>query len=247
MKIKKRFLLAGTALGGAFAVHSLLPMLYNRWLNPQVIRNSGVPGTVMLTFDDGPDARYTGRILDLLKAEGVKAAFFAVTSMARENEALIDRMIAEGHTVGFHSIDHQNAMVRGFWHTRKDFLEGYHFLKEKGVDQIYYRPPWGHTNLFTWHYVRKYRMRMVMWDVMAEDWEAQATVGSIRKKCLTRVKDQSVICLHDGGERSGGAKGAPEKTLEALRYVISALKEAGYRFILPGECPVQKPCLEQRS
>lgn len=235
MTDKKIILQTGIVLGGVFSAYSLLPMIYNKWLNTQVMRRTGVPKTVMLTFDDGPDERYTGRILDLLKKENVKAVFFTVTSVARENEPLIDRMIAEGHTVGFHSIDHQNAMMRGVFHTRRDFREGYHYLKKKGVDQIYYRPPWGHTNLFTWHYVKKYRMRMVLWDVMAEDWEKKATVGSIRTKCLSRVRSQSVICLHDGGEKSGGAKGAPEKTLEALKYVIPALKRAGYRFILPGE------------
>ncbi|MEG2870126.1 MAG: polysaccharide deacetylase family protein, partial [Clostridium sp.] len=57
----------------------------------------------------------------------------------------------------------------------------------------------------------------------------------IREKCLSRVKDQSIICLHDGGERSGGAKGAPEKVLQALPGVIRELKMAGYRFVLPGE------------
>ena len=106
-------------------------------------------------------------------------------------------------------------------------------MTEYGIGQIFYRPPWGLTNLFSWYYVKKYGMKMVLWDVMAEDWEKRATAGSIHKKCMERVKDQSVICLHDGGENSGGAAGAPLKTLEALKRIIPELKEEGYRFVLP--------------
>lgn len=222
-------------LAGGFAVHSVIPSLYHKHRNPAVLRRTGVPGTVMLTFDDGPDPDYTGRLLDLLKKEEVKAAFFVVTREAVKEEALIDRMLSEGHVVGFHSMDHQNAMVRGYLHTRKDFRTGSEFMKRKGISDIWYRPPWGLTNLFSWHFVRKYGMKMVLWNVMAEDWEKGATTGSIRKKCLSRVKDGSILCLHDGGRRTGGAPGAPEKTLEALTYVIPALKEAGCRFILPSE------------
>lgn len=222
-------------LAAGFTVHSVIPALYHKYRNPAVLRRTGVPKTVMLTFDDGPDPDYTGRLLDLLKKEEVKASFFVVTREAEKQEALIDRMVAEGHVVGFHSIDHQNAMVRGYLHTKKDFRTGYEFMKKKGISEIWYRPPWGLTNLFSWHFAKKYGMKMVLWDVMAEDWEKEATVGSIRRKCLARVKDGSILCLHDGGRRTGGAPGAPEKTLEALTYVIPALKAAGYRFILPSE------------
>lgn len=228
---------AGTALSlltAGFAIHSVIPALYHKYRNPEVIRRTGIPRTVMLTFDDGPDPDYTGQLLDLLKKEEVRAVFFTVTREAEGQEALIRRMIDEGHVVGFHSMDHQNAIARGFFHTRKDFMAGAEFLKRLGITELYYRPPWGLSNVFTWHYVKKYGMKMVLWDVMAEDWEAKATVGSIRKKCLSRVSDGSIICLHDGGKNSGGAPGAPGKTLEALTYIIPELKEAGYRFILPG-------------
>ena len=232
--MKKSGLAAFTACAaGIFALHSCIPAIYNKRWNPKVMKRTGISHTVMLTFDDGPDARYTGRILDFLKEQKIHAVFFIVTREAEKNRALIERMISEGHAVGFHSTDHQNAMFRSFFYTKRDFKEGYRFLSEFGIRKIYYRPPWGLTNLFTGHFVKKYGMRMILWDVMAEDWEKKATAGSIYDKCMERVKDQSIICLHDGGEKSGGAPGAPAKTLEALKLVIPALKEEGYSFILP--------------
>lgn len=223
----------GAGIAGVFALNSLIPAVYNKRWNPQVMKKTGIPKTVMLTFDDGPDSRYTGLILDVLKEQNVKAVFFTVIREAGKNRDLIERMIAEGHVVGFHSMDHQNAMLRSCLYTRRDFKEGSRFLSEYGIETVFYRPPWGLTNLFSCYFAKKYGMKMVLWDVMAEDWEKQATAGSIYKKCMKRVKDQSVICLHDGGENSGGAAGAPLKTLEALKRIIPELKEEGYRFVLP--------------
>ncbi|WP_252198079.1 polysaccharide deacetylase family protein [Clostridium sp. MCC353] len=223
----------GAGAAGVFALHSLIPAVYNKRWNPYVMKKTGILGTVMLTFDDGPDSRYTGLILDYLKEQDVKAVFFTVAREAVKNRDIIERMIGEGHVVGFHSVDHQNAMLRSWFYTRRDLKEGHRFMTEYGIGQIFYRPPWGLTNLFSWYYVKKYGMKMVLWDVMAEDWEKRATADSIYRKCMERVKDQSVICLHDGGENSGGAAGAPLKTLEALKRIIPELKEEGYRFVLP--------------
>lgn len=222
-------------LAAGFALHSLLPSFYHKHLNPTVLRRTGVPGTLMLTFDDGPDPDYTGRLLDLLKKEDVRAAFFLVVKEAMEQEGLVDRMLADGHVVGFHSVDHHNAMLKSFFYTRKDFCRGYDFLRRKGVKQRYYRPPWGLTNAFTWYFMKKYGMKMVLWDVMAEDWEAKATKDSIKEKCLSRMRSGSIICLHDGGKKTGGAPGAPKRTIQALETVIPALKARGYQFILPDE------------
>lgn len=231
----KSLAFAAGLLTGGFALHSLLPSLYHKHLNPSVIRKTGVSHTVMLTFDDGPDPDYTGRLLDLLKKEEIHATFFLVAREAYKQEKLIMRMLAEGHVAGFHSVDHHNAMFRSFFHTRKDFQIGCEFLKEMGISHPYYRPPWGLTNMFTWHFVKKHGMKMVLWNVMAEDWEARSTAASIADKCLRRVKSGSIICLHDGGRNSGGAPGAPGRTIQALETIIPALKAGGYRFILPDE------------
>lgn len=223
------------AAAGFFAFHSLIPAVYYKRWAPGVMRRSGEPGTLMLTFDDGPDERYTGALLDLLADYQVKAVFFVVAREIKGREELIRRMVEEGHMVGFHSLDHQNAMLRGYFHTKKDFELGCRELERAGVKAVCYRPPWGLSNLFTAYFMKKHGMRMVLWDVMAEDWEEKATARSIYEKAAARVKEQSIICLHDGGERSGGAKGAPAKTIKALEALIPELLMEGYRFILPDQ------------
>lgn len=66
---------------------------------------------IMLTFDDGPDPAYTGRLLDLLDSCGIKAAFFTVGSFASANPGLKSRMKDGGHTVGLHSYSHKSAYL----------------------------------------------------------------------------------------------------------------------------------------
>ena len=61
---------------------------------------------VVLTFDDGPIPPYTGKVLDILAAECVKATYFIVGSMAREYPALVRRAYDDGHTIGTHSMTH---------------------------------------------------------------------------------------------------------------------------------------------
>jgi peptidoglycan/xylan/chitin deacetylase (PgdA/CDA1 family) len=72
---------------------------------------------------------------------------------------------------------------------------------------------------------------MILWDVMAEDWKAGNTPEIIAGKIEKRIFDGAVICLHDGCEKYGGAKGAPNQTIEALKLVLPKLKREGYQFI----------------
>jgi polysaccharide deacetylase len=187
----------------------------------------------MLTFDDGPDDRYIHELLEVLDQNQVKASFFMVAENAQKNKMVVEKILGAGHRVGLHSWQHKNAMLYSYPYTKKDFENSYRIIKDLGLDQMLYRPPWGHTNIFSNHFVKKYGMKMIYWDVMAEDWEAQASPESIRKKLLDRTGPTSIICLHDAGENSGGAVGAPKNTIEALRLAIPELKAKGYEFILP--------------
>jgi peptidoglycan-N-acetylglucosamine deacetylase len=86
---------------------------------PYVVRRTGYkPMTVALTFDDGPDGRYTGKILDILKSRGIKATFFVIGEKAINHPGLLNRMIAEGHELGNHSYTHPNlAQMPSQWVT----------------------------------------------------------------------------------------------------------------------------------
>ena len=75
-------------------------------------------------------------------------------------------------------------------------------------------------------YIRNQKLKLILWDVMANDWSARETAKSIKEKLLRRVFPGAVVCLHDGR----GAAGAPERTIEALKESIPLLLEQGYSF-----------------
>lgn len=77
--------------------------------------------SLVLTFDDGPDVRYTPLLLNLLKYQNIPATFFIVGNHAKAHPELIRRMLSEGHTVGGHTMAHKNALLCTPSDIRRDF------------------------------------------------------------------------------------------------------------------------------
>lgn len=210
----------------------LCPILY-AWL-PTLINKSRAAKrarpdhgkTIYLTFDDGPSREYTPELLDLLDAEGVKASFFVVGDFAQNNPDIIERMHDEGHDIGLHSKSHTSAYLMGPSRTRTDLSKGIEQLTDIVGHVDFYRPPWGHFNWVSSKAAREMGLKTVLWDVMAEDWQASAQVQTIADKLRDRVGPGSTICLHDGRGRAG----APARTIQALREVIPEWKQQGYKF-----------------
>lgn len=185
---------------------------------------------IYLTFDDGP-SKYTGKLLDLLKKNNVKATFFIVAEFAFKNPKLIERMKKEGHIIGLHSLAHTNSMLTGPIKTYKNMVKSMNIMAELGVKPLYYRAPWGHFNLVELLMIKKYHLKIVLWNVMAEDWEANTTSELICEKIMSRVKKGDIICLHDGR----GKNEAPSRTITALETALPKLKENGFSFEVIGK------------
>jgi peptidoglycan/xylan/chitin deacetylase (PgdA/CDA1 family) len=114
---------------------------------------------------------------------------------------------------------------------KHDFSKSFELLQSMHCPVHFYRPPWGVRNMFTKSFVNKYHLHMVLWDIMAGDWKAGSTPGMIADRIEKKVFDGAVICLHDGCEKYGGAKGAPNHTIDALSFVLPKLKKDGYEFV----------------
>ncbi|MDX5728087.1 polysaccharide deacetylase family protein, partial [Clostridioides difficile] len=94
-----------------FLVHSIIPTYYNKLLNKEVLKNMAGENEIALTFDDGPDKRYTEKLLDVLKENDIQAMFFVVAKNAEKEPEIIKRMLRENHIVGLHSLEHRNAWL----------------------------------------------------------------------------------------------------------------------------------------
>ena len=191
---------------------------------------------VTLTFDDGPDPKWTPMILDVLKARGVKAVFFIVGNNAEFNPGLVRRIVAEGHEIGNHTYTHANLMKISQARMRLE-IDATQSLIESltGRSTTLFRPPYNADS--TPSKLEELRPLKFVCDEMGytvvlekidpQDW-SRPGAGVI----LQRVKDQrsegNIILLHDaGGDRS--------QTVEALPRIIEWLETRGDTVVPIGE------------
>lgn len=228
-------------LGIIFIGYCLIPSYFARNHSNKVLRKGASNKKwIALTFDDGPSPEYTPRVLDILKKYDVPASFFLVGNFAALNPQLVKRMQAEGHSVGCHSYFHYHAWLMPPLTSYIDMMRTYKVIKKiLGQAPRWYRPPWGTFNLFSLLWAKKLGLYPAYWSIEAQDWEAKTTVEHIRDTVLSKAEPGSIIVLHD----NRGAKGAPERTIEALPYIIESLQKEGYRFVTLDEMKGVKACL----
>lgn len=199
--------------------------------NPLMTR-TGSSG-VALTFDDGPQGEWTPRILDELKARGVKATFCVIGSQVAAHADLIRRIVDEGHTLCNHSWNHEFGL--GKWSDaaiRANLLKTDNAIHAvvPGVPIPYFRQPGGNWTSAIHRVVKQLGMKSLGWDVDPWDWDKPGA-GAIVKRVVSHTRSGSVILLHDGG-------GDRSQTLAALRQIIPMLLQRKFKLI-----PLPKPPL----
>ncbi|MFD5851017.1 polysaccharide deacetylase family protein [Cytobacillus pseudoceanisediminis] len=151
-----------------FISYAVLPTVLIRSLNWGIVKEITEPNSIALTFDDGPDPQYTARLLDVLKKHEAKAAFFVVGEKAAKHPLLLKRMQADGHTIGIHHYRHVSSWILSPGSLKKQLEQTKQVIEETINEEVYfYRPPWGHFNLFTLWMARKYKI--IMWSGIFKD------------------------------------------------------------------------------
>lgn len=207
--------------------YSVIPTYYYKLKGIMSVKKMSNDKFLCLTFDDGPDERYTYKLLELLKSYNVKATFFLVANQAEKNYKLIKRMKEEGHTIALHSFQHKSALIKGFLYTNKDFKESLKIMEKLNINIKYFRPPWGQFNIATLLNIRKYNLSLVMWNVIIGDWKAHISADEIVSRLMSKTKNKSIICLHDGR----GENEAPSRTIAALEIILPIWKKQNYKFL----------------
>jgi peptidoglycan-N-acetylmuramic acid deacetylase len=181
---------------------------------------------VYLTYDEGYENGYTPKILDVLKENDVKAAFFVVKPYITSNPDIIKRMVEEGHIVANHSSKHPAMPERAnnpeaF---NKEFSEVEEVFKEITGKDIpkYFRPPMGKFSEKTLSMTQQLGYKTIFWSFAHVDWDVnnQPSVEKTHDIILNRIHDGSIILLH----------AVSKSNTEALDSIIKDLKAQGYRF-----------------
>jgi cellulose synthase/poly-beta-1,6-N-acetylglucosamine synthase-like glycosyltransferase/peptidoglycan/xylan/chitin deacetylase (PgdA/CDA1 family)/spore germination protein YaaH len=200
------------------------------------------PKLVAISFDDGPDPKWTPKILDILRNKGVKATFMLIGYEAQKNVGLMKRVFREGHEIGNHTYSHPD--ISEISNRQLDLeikLTSRLFASKLGVQPLYFRPPYdideepdtddqaapvvriqhdGYTIVGS-------KMDTNDWNENPSKTPAEITQTILDQLDEMKVKPQfrgSVILMHDGG-------GDRSATVAALPVLIDALRAHGYTIV----------------
>ncbi|MBW4084367.1 polysaccharide deacetylase family protein [Paenibacillus sp. S150] len=232
--------------------YAFIPGMISRIFGYRVFRRGNGRTEFALTFDDGPDRRYTPILLDLLKRYGAKATFFVVGSHAEQNPEIIRRMHDEGHLIGIHNYEHKtNWLMRPPTVKRQIQRTDDIIYSITGERSTYYRPPWGIVNLFD--FSKRRQVQIVLWSAMFGDWKEKLGADRLTEKLLAKLNPGEVLLLHDCGTTLGADPKAPEHMLVALERMLQEAERRGLRSIRVDEMirqmqnsPIQKLSFAKR-
>jgi cellulose synthase/poly-beta-1,6-N-acetylglucosamine synthase-like glycosyltransferase/peptidoglycan/xylan/chitin deacetylase (PgdA/CDA1 family)/spore germination protein YaaH len=206
-------------LNAKYVKFAQFPTLYHQ--------GAGGERQVAITFDDGPDPRWTPKILNILKGANVKAAFFIVGANAERYPNLVRRIVNEGHEIGNHTYYHPNLALCWPEHIRLE-LNATQLLLETitGRATTLFRPPYAAdtspsqlSELIPLQIAEDLNYLVVMESIDPEDW-AKPGADIILRRVKQQRRDGSIILLHDaGGDRS--------QTVQALPRILEWLHTRG--------------------
>lgn len=175
---------------------------------------------VLLSFDDGPHNPNTVRVLEVLKKHEVKALFFVIGKNIKGQEAMMRRLIEEGHRIGNHSFSHDPRI--DLWPAKKitaDLDACQKLIEAYQPGETIMRPPYGVTNPNMAKAIRNLGLQSIGWNIRSYDTSIK-DIEQIKQRVLKRLKPGAIILLHD----------RLDYMPELLETLIPAIKARGYGF-----------------
>ncbi len=181
---------------------------------------------VAMTFDDGPSAVLTPRLLDILKQRNIKATFFVLGQLVQEHPEIVARAVAEGHEIANHSWDHKALNKLGEGGLQHELADtSAEITKATGKPVTLMRPPYGATNPRLNRAIEKeYGMKVILWSVDPLDWKRPGP-QVVEQRILAGAKPGAIILSHD----------IHPGTIDAMPATLDALTAKGYKFVTVSE------------
>lgn len=199
--------------------------------------NEAIPGSIYLTFDDGPSKTITPYVLDILKEEGIKATFFVINHSS-SLDYLIKRASTEGHTIGLHSYSHQYYNI---YQSVTSYFNDLEAINNKvksitGKKSNVIRFPGGSSNTISARYSKGIMSILANetinrgyfvydWNIDSNDTNKSLSSTAIYKNVVNHLNPNgaNIVLMHDFENNYD--------SLNALKSIISYGKENGYRFL----------------
>lgn len=180
---------------------------------------------IYLTFDCGYENGNTGKILEALRKHQAPAAFFAVGNFLRDNPELIRQILADGHTIGNHTMHHPDmSKIAELSSFRKEMEEVEALYREITGSEMtkYYRPPQGKYSTENLKMAKDLGYQTFFWSLAYVDWEQdrQPTKEEAFARLLPRIHPGAIVLLHNTSATNG----------EILDELLTRWEEQGYTF-----------------
>jgi peptidoglycan/xylan/chitin deacetylase (PgdA/CDA1 family) len=184
------------------------------------------PGQLALSFDDGPDPIWTGRVLEALRRRAAVATFFVIAERATAAPSLLETMLEDGHEPALHCQRHIRHSELSFSEVRADAERGLEALASLGIEPRAWRTPWGVVTDDSRAVAAELSLRLWGWSHDTHDWR-----GDDGQTILAGIDDQAfaegpVVLMHDavgpGALRSGCGQ-----TLRATEALLERADQAG--------------------
>jgi len=181
---------------------------------------------IAMTFDDGPHAQNTPRLLEILKKRNIKATFFVVGQCAAEYPDLMKRIVAEGHEIGNHSWTHPVLSKMGEESVTSELQRTHDVIVQTaGVTPTLMRPPYGAFSPTQRSWAnKKWGYKIILWDVDPLDWKYR-NADRVHGEILKQTVAGSIVLSHD----------IHKTTVDAMPDTLDALANKGFKFVTVSE------------
>ena len=181
---------------------------------------------IAMSFDDGPSATLTPKLLDLLATRHIKATFFVIGENVMEHPEIVARAAREGHEIGNHSWSHPNLAKMSQESVRSQLQRTDAAIKNAtGERPTLMRPPYGSITDREKHWIHdEFGYRIILWDVDPYDWKRPGP-AVVRNRILKETRPGSIVLSHD----------IHPGTIEAMPSTLDALEANGFKFVTVSE------------
>jgi peptidoglycan/xylan/chitin deacetylase (PgdA/CDA1 family) len=219
-------LLTGCASGSGAPVASVVERSpFHRGADNAVVRVVTDRRVVALTFDDGPSARYTPRVLRELAHAGARATFFVVGAAALQEPAIVRAAVRAGHEIGDHTFHHARLPSLPGARVAWELDAGARAIEDAGAPApAFSRPPWGDFDERVAAIAAAQRRPLVGWDLALDRELDGRDVADGVRRLVARVRRGSIILAHDG-------RGRRDRTLAALPLLLELLRARGFETV----------------
>jgi peptidoglycan-N-acetylglucosamine deacetylase len=181
---------------------------------------------IAMTFDDGPSATLTPKLLDLLGARHIKATFFVIGENVAEHPEIVARAAREGHEIGNHSWSHPNFAKMSDERVRQQLWRTDTAIQSAtGTRPTLMRPPYGSITAREKRWIHdELGYDIILWDVDPYDWKRPGP-AVVRNRILKETQPGSLVLSHD----------IHPGTIEAMPSTLDALAAKGFKFVTVSE------------